>query len=224
MQGFVFINSDESMIDANGKHAKARNTNLNEDLGKVPCCFCSSSALASVTCSAPIPACTAGNTPSVRPLMAHYQADQIYLCTQVSYVFSDKTGTLTSNEMQLRQIAIRGITYGSPQFRCVHRCALPDPAAVHAKTTCADSTFAWPAKQFKHARIPTIKSLDVPEQTSHPVMQRAVMTTGINFVTVHMCALESCYGSAYSTLTQLLTLLPTLNPALTPSPGIVQVT
>jgi len=35
-------------------------------------------------------------------------------------VFSDKTGTLTSNEMQLRQIAIRGITYGSPTYRCSH--------------------------------------------------------------------------------------------------------
>lgn len=34
-QGFVFINSDPAMVDAQGQHAKARNTNLNEDLGKV---------------------------------------------------------------------------------------------------------------------------------------------------------------------------------------------
>ena len=45
-------------------------------------------------------------------------SDECWDEMQVSYVFSDKTGTLTSNEMQLRQIAIRGITYGSPKFRC----------------------------------------------------------------------------------------------------------
>lgn len=38
---------------------------------------------------------------------------------QVSYVFSDKTGTLTSNEMQLRQIAIGGQAYGSLDYRRV---------------------------------------------------------------------------------------------------------
>jgi len=32
-------------------------------------------------------------------------------------VFSDKTGTLTSNEMQLRQIAIEGTSYGSASYR-----------------------------------------------------------------------------------------------------------
>lgn len=31
----MFINSDPAMVDAQGQHAKARNTNLNEDLGKV---------------------------------------------------------------------------------------------------------------------------------------------------------------------------------------------
>ena len=43
---------------------KARNTNLNEDLGKI------------------------------------------------DYIFSDKTGTLTSNEMQLREIAVKGVSLG----------------------------------------------------------------------------------------------------------------
>jgi hypothetical protein len=31
----VFVNNDPEMVDAQGQHAKARNTNLNEDLGKV---------------------------------------------------------------------------------------------------------------------------------------------------------------------------------------------
>jgi len=34
-QGFVFVNNDPEMVDSAGQHAKARNTNLNEDLGKV---------------------------------------------------------------------------------------------------------------------------------------------------------------------------------------------
>lgn len=32
---------------------------------------------------------------------------------QIEYVFSDKTGTLTSNDMRLRQIAVKGLVYGS---------------------------------------------------------------------------------------------------------------
>jgi magnesium-transporting ATPase (P-type) len=36
---------------------------------------------------------------------------------KVDYVFSDKTGTLTSNEMQLRQIAVKDTVYGSAEFR-----------------------------------------------------------------------------------------------------------
>lgn len=31
----MFVNNDLEMVDAQGQHAKARNTNLNEDLGKV---------------------------------------------------------------------------------------------------------------------------------------------------------------------------------------------
>jgi magnesium-transporting ATPase (P-type) len=69
-QGFIYINNDREMVDpVSGNSALARNTNLNEDLGKV------------------------------------------------EYVFSDKTGTLTSNEMQLREIAIKGVTYGSAEFK-----------------------------------------------------------------------------------------------------------
>ncbi|BDA48078.1 probable phospholipid-transporting ATPase 7 [Coccomyxa sp. Obi] len=35
----------------------------------------------------------------------------------VEYVFSDKTGTLTSNEMQLRMLAVKGRPFGRPDFR-----------------------------------------------------------------------------------------------------------
>jgi magnesium-transporting ATPase (P-type) len=74
-QGFVFINNDEGMLDhASNHYALARNTNLNEDLGKI------------------------------------------------TYVFSDKTGTLTSNEMQLRRVAVKGATFGNANFRCVRVC------------------------------------------------------------------------------------------------------
>jgi magnesium-transporting ATPase (P-type) len=37
---------------------------------------------------------------------------------RVAYVFSDKTGTLTSNEMRLRAVSVKGIPYGSADFRC----------------------------------------------------------------------------------------------------------
>ena len=36
---------------------------------------------------------------------------------RVTYVFSDKTGTLTSNEMRMRAVAIKGIPYGGTDFR-----------------------------------------------------------------------------------------------------------
>eukprot|EP00891_Asterochloris_glomerata_P000836 jgi/Astpho2/836/Aster-00685 len=64
-QAFLYINNDREMKDPEtGENARARNSNLNEDLGKV------------------------------------------------EYVFSDKTGTLTSNEMQLRELAIKGLPFG----------------------------------------------------------------------------------------------------------------
>ena len=71
LQGFIYINLDKDMQDpATKEFARARNTNLNEDLGKI------------------------------------------------EYVFSDKTGTLTSNEMQLREIAIKGVAFGTSEFKC----------------------------------------------------------------------------------------------------------
>lgn len=36
---------------------------------------------------------------------------------RVAYVFSDKTGTLTSNEMRLRAVSVKGVPYGSTDFR-----------------------------------------------------------------------------------------------------------
>ena len=75
-QGFIYINLDKEMQDPQTKeYARARNTNLNEDLGKI------------------------------------------------DYIFSDKTGTLTSNEMQLREIAIKGKAFGSPEFKCALHAA-----------------------------------------------------------------------------------------------------
>ncbi|KAK9828339.1 hypothetical protein WJX74_009865 [Apatococcus lobatus] len=66
----LYVNFDRKMKhDATGEFAKARNTDMVEDLG------------------------------------------------MVEYVFSDKTGTLTSNEMQLRCIALRGSPFGSPDFQ-----------------------------------------------------------------------------------------------------------
>jgi P-type E1-E2 ATPase len=35
----------------------------------------------------------------------------------VDYVFSDKTGTLTSNEMQLRLLAVKGSSFGHVDFK-----------------------------------------------------------------------------------------------------------
>lgn len=69
-QAFIFINFDKAIRDpVTGEAARARNSGLNEDLGRV------------------------------------------------EYVFSDKTGTLTSNEMQLREIGIKGIPYGTIDFK-----------------------------------------------------------------------------------------------------------
>lgn len=49
------------------------------------------------------------------------ESDDSISCTPdlglVDYVFSDKTGTLTSNEMQLRLLAIKGSSYGQPDFK-----------------------------------------------------------------------------------------------------------
>lgn len=69
-QGFIFINFDKMMKNPVTKeHAICRNSNLNEDLGKI------------------------------------------------EYIFSDKTGTLTSNEMQLRRVSIKGEVFGNLDFK-----------------------------------------------------------------------------------------------------------
>jgi magnesium-transporting ATPase (P-type) len=82
-QGFVFMNLDKDMRDpSTGEFARCRNSNLNEDLGKI------------------------------------------------EYVFSDKTGTLTSNEMQLRQLSIKGQVLGSPNFRLEDHSSLEGLSAL----------------------------------------------------------------------------------------------
>lgn len=42
----------------------------------------------------------------------------------VEYVFSDKTGTLTSNEMQLRMLAVMATPFGDSDYRCTAALAL----------------------------------------------------------------------------------------------------
>ncbi|KAL3132559.1 hypothetical protein ABBQ32_009098 [Trebouxia sp. C0010 RCD-2024] len=82
-QGFLYINRDKEMRDpTSGEYAKARNSNLNEDLGKV------------------------------------------------EYVFSDKTGTLTSNEMQLREVAIKTLPLGSAEFKLEEHVQLTGPETL----------------------------------------------------------------------------------------------
>ena len=51
------------------------------------------------------------------PLLQARNTNIIEDLGRVSYVFSDKTGTLTSNEMRLRGVSIKGIPYGSTDFR-----------------------------------------------------------------------------------------------------------
>ncbi len=48
----------------------------------------------------------------------------------VEYIFSDKTGTLTSNEMQLREVAVKGATFGDARFKCACPSRLPPFGAL----------------------------------------------------------------------------------------------
>jgi len=50
----------------------------------------------------------------------------------VEYVFSDKTGTLTSNEMQLRAVAVKDAAFGGLNTRCVGRAFCHNPAGFRA--------------------------------------------------------------------------------------------
>ena len=77
------MNLDKDMRDpVTEEYARCRNSNLNEDLGKV------------------------------------------------EYIFSDKTGTLTSNEMQMRQLSIKGQVLGSVAFRLEDNPTLQGMAAL----------------------------------------------------------------------------------------------
>eukprot|EP01025_Chloroclados_australasicus_P031044 TRINITY_DN3132_c0_g4_i1.p1 TRINITY_DN3132_c0_g4~~TRINITY_DN3132_c0_g4_i1.p1 ORF type:complete len:1356 (-),score=176.40 TRINITY_DN3132_c0_g4_i1:580-4509(-) len=82
-QAFIYINNDPTMKSKDDESgAIARNSNLNEDLGKV------------------------------------------------EYVFSDKTGTLTANEMTLRMIAIKGQIYGRADLQLENRPELQGESAL----------------------------------------------------------------------------------------------
>lgn len=55
---------------------------------------------------------------------------------RVGYVFSDKTGTLTSNEMRMRALAIKGVPYGGTDFKCApaapgSQSSPPFPRGMH---------------------------------------------------------------------------------------------
>ena len=126
VQGFIYINLDKEMQDpATNEFARARNTDLNEDLGKI------------------------------------------------DYVFSDKTGTLTSNEMQLREIAIKGVPFGNAEFKCARpqSCiSLCRPAcsshciACHVALTAAALSvqhYAKPSWKCKCAQQPAIRCCTV---------------------------------------------------------------
>lgn len=163
LQGFVFINFDRDMRDPKTREwARCRNSNLNEDLGKVgkgfggwnvlhffggmpggrsswetdeSCghcrcqperqhgaggCSCRrlQAALPAAACeAAPVlpPPHPDGNAFS--PACPLFVTPLLPSSPQIEYIFSDKTGTLTSNEMQLRQIAVKGVPYGTSEMR-----------------------------------------------------------------------------------------------------------
>ena len=51
----------------------------------------------------------------------------------VEYVFSDKTGTLTSNEMQLRAVAVKDAAFGGLKTRCGGRAYCNNPTGLRVK-------------------------------------------------------------------------------------------
>ena len=51
---------------------------------------------------------------------------------KVEYVFSDKTGTLTANEMQMRAIAVKGLPLGDLSYNMEDHPEVEGMAAVHA--------------------------------------------------------------------------------------------
>ncbi len=67
----------------------------------------------------------------------------------VRYVFSDKTGTLTANEMQLRAVAVRGATFGGGGG--VRRA--PGPWGAAGPPACAsDRMRVQPRRGGQHRR------------------------------------------------------------------------
>eukprot|EP00951_Prasinocladus_malaysianus_P047036 scaffold648617_cov48-Prasinocladus_malaysianus.AAC.1 len=70
------------------------------------------------------------------PGMVDHQAGESAKCRnsnlmedlgKIDYIFSDKTGTLTSNDMRLRQVAVKGVVYGKKEIE-LERVAPHDDA------------------------------------------------------------------------------------------------
>jgi len=68
---------------------------------------------------------------------------------KIEYIFSDKTGTLTSNEMRLRQVAIKGIVYGSKDTRLEE---LP-PCSWQECMAAFDGTMLEPMKWLQMQQV-----------------------------------------------------------------------